>query len=51
MTKQIFLTAVFSLLAMTSFSQQKEVSYKDGEQLLNGVAVSPKKPKLTKQGF
>ncbi|MGG7035657.1 MAG: dienelactone hydrolase family protein [Flavobacterium sp.] len=43
MKKQLIYSVLFTLFASISFAQSKEVAYKDGEQLLTGVSISPKK--------
>lgn len=43
MKKRLISSILLVLFASVSFAQQKEVTYKDGEQLLIGVSISPKK--------
>src|SRR5436190_19190705 len=43
MKKQLFSSILLTLFATVSFAQLKQVNYKDGEQVLSGVSVSPQK--------
>src|SRR6478736_5178748 len=43
MKKQLLSSILLILFASVSFAQSKAVNYKDGEQVLSGVSVSPQK--------
>ncbi|WP_162127889.1 dienelactone hydrolase family protein [Flavobacterium phycosphaerae] len=51
MKTKILLLVVVLQSAVTAFSQGKEVTYRDGEQALSGISVSPKKSLESKPGI
>jgi dienelactone hydrolase len=51
MKKYFFTSALLVLFSTVSFSQQKAVTYKDGEQILSGISVKPQKPQKNKAGI
>lgn len=51
MKKFLFITVLFLLNTLTGSSQLKPIAYKDGEQRLNGLAITPKKALKEKPGI
>lgn len=51
MKKQLFSSILLMLVTSASFGQLKEVNYKDGEQVLSGISVSPQKPQKNNPGI
>ena len=51
MKKRLLYLSLLSLFASASFAQLKNVTYKDGSQVLSGINVNPQKPQNNKAGI
>ena len=51
MKKRLLYLSLLSLFASASFAQLKNVTYKDGPQVLSGISVNPQKPQNNKPGI